>query len=159
MTLESPLMALRRAQLSTLGATSLAEALATTRLVKVALIDWIEKMEMNKNGGVIFKKGKCKGGTRKVGVGEGSNLLYAMHFSVSSIFEHVASFVFGPSPLFTILASIVCCQVGFILLCLLGSSSTLVVFLFRDFFLLWFGYCFVIIVVVAMLLFCAFHVC
>lgn len=35
---------------------------------------------------------------------------------------------FGPSPLFTILASSVCCQVVFFWFFLLGSSSTLVVF-------------------------------
>lgn len=64
---------------------------------------------------------------------------------------------FGPSPLFTILASSACCQVVFFCF-LLGSPSTLVVF-FSVFFLLWFGYCFVIILVLAMLLFCLFHVC
>ena len=125
MTLESPLMALRRAQLSTLGATGpLAEALATTRLAKVR-----EKMEIRtkKNGG-DFSKGKVKGGTRKVGRWWRFIYYIPCTFLFLLFLNMLPPLFFGPSPLFTILASSVCCQVGFFLFFLLGSSSTLVVF-------------------------------
>ena len=59
-TLESPLMALRRAQLSTLGATPLAEALATTRLAKVG-VGRIEGEDKDEKLGIF--KGKSKGET------------------------------------------------------------------------------------------------
>ena len=79
-TLESPLMALRRAQLSTLGATPLAETLATTRLAKVGL-GRIEGEDKDEQMGIF--KGRSKGET----VGSGGlvevRLIYALFFFVN----------------------------------------------------------------------------